>query len=154
MLLLLTAGIKSGLGTSFSIFRHPRDGETGEDASPFTEAPHILRAPCAPESQGSARRIWSAGRAWSPSAHVGNRISAGHIRSKNGKTTTEPRIYFYAPLTGEECVTFSKGGAKLPKLTVWFGSHRQVKLLRQRIQKHRQKYHGLLGQILINLPNI
>lgn len=36
--------------------------------------------------------------------------SAGSIHSKNSKTTTEPSVYFYDPLTGEECVIFSKGG--------------------------------------------
>lgn len=41
-----------------------------------------------------------------PLAHVGNWVSAGHVRSKNRKTTTEPSVYFYIPLTGEECVIF------------------------------------------------
>lgn len=32
--------------------------------------------------------------------------SAGHVCSKNRKTAAEPRVYFYVPLTGEECVKF------------------------------------------------
>lgn len=47
-------------------------------------------------------------------AHVGTRGSAGYIHSKNSKTTTEPGVYFYAPLTVEECVIFSKRGEYVP----------------------------------------
>lgn len=48
---------------------------------------------------------------WESVSPCGEQGSAGHIHSKNSKTTTEPSVYFYVPLTGEECVIFSKGGS-------------------------------------------
>lgn len=55
---------------------------------------------CAPGGLRPAGPSLGVSRPW------GTWVSAGHVYSKNRKTTTEPRLYFYVPLTGEECVIF------------------------------------------------
>lgn len=55
------------------------------------------------------------GQAWVSAAHEGTWVSAGHVCSKSRKTTTEPRLYFYVPLTGEECVIFQERSVQAAK---------------------------------------
>lgn len=72
----------------------------------LTAAPSILAAAVGAPGR-CARRVWShRARPGRQLPHVGNWVSAGHVRSKNRKATTEPSVYFYTPLTGEECVIF------------------------------------------------
>lgn len=80
---------------------------------------------CSP-SRGSTQED-SVQPGWASVSPCGSQVSTGHVHSKNSKTTTEPRIYFCVPLTGEECVTFQQSREfMLPKPTIWLGSLRKV----------------------------